>query len=363
MLRRIIKIVAALAVVIPLAVVAAIPFIADEGFYGALVATPVAGDHADAILNRKQRIEATLRRYGDDIALNWESITGDDRGGAPPRAHTPRVVLALPAAPVEAPGADRGWTVKAEPKGDAASAVEPPPAPAIAPPPAVASRAVMAPPKPLDLAPPPPPLVGESEAKPAPKPTARKAAPPATRPAPPTVAPLAAASPRPESAPQPKAGEPAAKLTLPAAKAVKVPVSRRPAAPDESADQDHKRGMLFYKGIGVEKDFKKAAQWFRRAAEKGHAVAQYNLGIMTYLGQGVEQDYRQAAEWFRRAGEQDHAAAQYNLGFLYYEGKGVERDNLQAYMWIDRAASLGDDKAVKARDTLQKALPKDIFKQ
>jgi hypothetical protein len=84
---------------------------------------------------------------------------------------------------------------------------------------------------------------------------------------------------------------------------------------------------------------------------------------MTYLGQGVDQDYRQAAEWFRRAGEQDHAAAQYNLGFLYYEGKGVERDNLQAYMWIDRAASLGDDKAVKARDTLQKALPKDIFQR
>lgn len=132
---------------------------------------------------------------------------------------------------------------------------------------------------------------------------------------------------------------------------------------DTGNDQDHKRGLLFYKGIGVDKDFKKAVQWFKRAAKKGHSGAQYNLGIMSYLGQGVPQDYAQAAFWFQKAGENDHAAAQYNLGFLYYEGKGVVKDDLQAFMWIDRSANLGDEKAVRARDTLQKALPRKIFNQ
>ena len=342
MLRRIIKIVAALVVVVPLAMVAAIPFIGDEALYGALVATPVAGDHADAILNRKQRIEAALARYGDDLAHASTWLAGDDRGGD--RPSTQRVVMTLPAPPSSGAGADRGWAVKTEPKGDA-----PPPPPAVTPPPPVAPRPTVARPTPLDLAPPPPPLASEPEPRPAAE-------------APPLPAPLPVPKP-----PTPKlpAAEPMAKVKLPAAREARAPApqpaARRPAAPDETADQDHKRGLLFYKGIGVDKDFKKAVQWFRRAAEKGHAVAQYNLGIMTYLGQGVDQDYRQAAEWFRRAGEQDHAAAQYNLGFLYYEGKGVERDNLQAYMWIDRAANLGDDKAAKARDTLQKALPRDIF--
>ena len=84
---------------------------------------------------------------------------------------------------------------------------------------------------------------------------------------------------------------------------------------------------------------------------------------MSYLGQGVRQDYAISANWFQKAGEQDHAAAQYNLGFLYYEGKGVEKDNLQAFMWIDRSANLGDEKAIRARETLQKALPKKIFKR
>ena len=81
------------------------------------------------------------------------------------------------------------------------------------------------------------------------------------------------------------------------------------------------------------------------------------------FGPRCAQDYAQAAHWFQKAGEQDHAAAQYNLGFLYYEGKGVEKDDLQAFMWIDRSANLGDDKAKRARETMQKALPREIFIQ
>ena len=124
-----------------------------------------------------------------------------------------------------------------------------------------------------------------------------------------------------------------------------------------SARKDHERGLKFYKS----KNFKKASQWFRQAAKKGYAGAQYNLGVMSYLGQGVPQNYTQAASWFEKAGNQDHASAQYNLGYIYYEGKGVEKDNLQAYMWIDRSANLGDKKAIRARDTMQIILPKEIF--
>jgi len=191
---------------------------------------------------------------------------------------------------------------------------------------------------------------------------------PAQTPSPPPVAPPTAASA--PAAPPPSQKNITASAKKPAPAKIKAPVTKTAksarkaaATPDASADQDHKRGLLFYKGIGVDKDFKKAAQWFRRAAKKNHSGAQYNLGIMSYLGQGLAQDYAQAAHWFQKAGEQDHAAAQYNLGFLYFEGKGVAKDDLQAFMWIDRSANLGDEKAVRARDTLQKALPKKIFSQ
>lgn len=104
-------------------------------------------------------------------------------------------------------------------------------------------------------------------------------------------------------------------------------------------------------------------KWFEQAAKKGHAPAQYNLGIMAYLGQATGQDYLTASEWFRMAAEQEHRAAQYNLGFLYFEGKGVDKDDLLAFMWIDRSATLGYEKAIKARDALAKSLPEDVFKK
>jgi TPR repeat protein len=36
----------------------------------------------------------------------------------------------------------------------------------------------------------------------------------------------------------------------------------------------------------------------RKAAEQGHAVAQYSLGSMYSQGKGVAQDYQQAYAWF-----------------------------------------------------------------
>jgi TPR repeat protein len=52
---------------------------------------------------------------------------------------------------------------------------------------------------------------------------------------------------------------------------------------------------------------------FRVDAQAGDAEAQFNLGVMYDRGQGVPQDDVQAAEWYRKAAEQGHAAAQNNL--------------------------------------------------
>jgi TPR repeat protein len=54
-------------------------------------------------------------------------------------------------------------------------------------------------------------------------------------------------------------------------------------------------------GQGVPQDDKRAAQWWRKAAEQGEANGQSNLGILYANGQGVPQDYKRAAEWYRKA--------------------------------------------------------------
>ena len=174
--------------------------------------------------------------------------------------------------------------------------------------------------------------------------------------------------------PEPMAVPPEPMPMAPAPEPMKTAPAKTAAAPEAAPEQvaslpdkgspdgvtEHKKGLLYYKGIEVPLDYKLAIDWFRKAAVKGHKGSQYNLGIMYYMGRGVPKSLDVAAKWFLAASEKNHAAAQYNLGFMYYGGEGVEKDIRQAYKWIDRAAQLGDEKALAARDSLMKTHPKEL---
>ncbi len=55
----------------------------------------------------------------------------------------------------------------------------------------------------------------------------------------------------------------------------------------------------------------------------GYADAQHNLGYCYANGMGVAKDYAKAAEWYRKSAEQGCAEAQYTLAELYANGYGV----------------------------------------
>ena len=77
-------------------------------------------------------------------------------------------------------------------------------------------------------------------------------------------------------------------------------------------------------------------------------IAQYYLGIMYMKGQGVEQDYEKAGEWFRKASEQGLAVAMYKLAELYTEGKGVPKDLEFAYIWYSVGAVHNHKKSINS---------------
>jgi hypothetical protein len=68
-------------------------------------------------------------------------------------------------------------------------------------------------------------------------------------------------------------------------------------------------GVLFEDGRAVVTDPAEAMRWYRSAAGKGNAAAQYKLGNGYYSGRGVPRDYYEAARWFRKAAEQGRAEA------------------------------------------------------
>ena len=94
----------------------------------------------------------------------------------------------------------------------------------------------------------------------------------------------------------------------------------------ESATEQYNLGVKYYKGQGVQKDYKQAVHWFRKAAEQGHIQAQDYLGVMYHNGQGVPKDDKQAVYWNQKGADQGDANAQYNLAFMYREGLCVRPD-------------------------------------
>ncbi|MBT6026465.1 MAG: sel1 repeat family protein, partial [Porticoccaceae bacterium] len=80
-------------------------------------------------------------------------------------------------------------------------------------------------------------------------------------------------------------------------------------------------------------------------------------------GEGAVQDYKESVKWYRKAAEQGHAKAQYSLGFMYGNGQGVIKDHLHAYMWLDLSASNGEKLGNKGRDlTAKEMTPVQISK-
>jgi len=77
----------------------------------------------------------------------------------------------------------------------------------------------------------------------------------------------------------------------------------------------------------------RSVNFFRMAADKGHAAAQFELGQMYAQGLGVAQQFEEAAYWYLLAAKQGHAQAQFHLGFLHSHGQGVEQDYAKAYQW------------------------------
>lgn len=111
-----------------------------------------------------------------------------------------------------------------------------------------------------------------------------------------------------------------------------------------------------------------AYSWYLKAAQQGHAGAQYRLGLIYENGRGdIESNRSCALEWYIKAAEQEHEEAglalaelllgdaesakrwsesmeqeeaeqQYAFGCLHAKGVGVEASFEEAAVWYSKAA-------------------------
>lgn len=97
-------------------------------------------------------------------------------------------------------------------------------------------------------------------------------------------------------------------------------------------------------------------------ANSGNADAEELIGVMYAMGLGVEKDTRRAFEWYMRASLKGHAGAQSGVAWYYETGLGLPSvDLVRGYMWYVLSAIGGDpDAAVSQQEIIKKMSAEQI---
>jgi hypothetical protein len=103
-------------------------------------------------------------------------------------------------------------------------------------------------------------------------------------------------------------------------------------------------------------------------AQAGDPNAEFDVAYDYQTGQGSPQDLTKAAFWFRKAGDHGHARAQYSLALLYNTGQGVPQDYAEGYFWAELAATgkvegVRSEVVAKLRDQTASFLTKEVLLQ
>ncbi len=116
----------------------------------------------------------------------------------------------------------------------------------------------------------------------------------------------------------------------------------------------YQKGENYYYGEnGVQQNHTEAVKWYQKAAEQGHARAQYLLGICYWHGYGVEKSLEESVKWYQKAAEGGDEDAQYELGRCYAYGWVVQQNHTEALKWYQKAAEQGNSFAQEEYDCLK----------
>ncbi|CAF1290431.1 unnamed protein product [Adineta steineri] len=121
-----------------------------------------------------------------------------------------------------------------------------------------------------------------------------------------------------------------------------------------NAEGMYNLALLHQQGLGVKKDMRTTIQLFEKAAAQSHTIsdkspipnvgvaeAEHSLGLCYETGVGVEINYKKAAEWYQRASDHGSAPAANNLGLMYGAGKGVNKDLIKSEQLLHLSATRG----------------------
>jgi TPR repeat protein len=110
---------------------------------------------------------------------------------------------------------------------------------------------------------------------------------------------------------------------------------------DLSCDE-YALGCLFYASRGCPIDKSRAVSYFKSAADRGHAEAQFMHGLALCEGRSIPPDKKLAAYYFKLSADQGHSQAQSEYAFMFYRGDGIASDTEKSAYYFKLSAGHGD---------------------
>ena len=109
-------------------------------------------------------------------------------------------------------------------------------------------------------------------------------------------------------------------------------------------ESNSRMGDEYLTGENVNRDYKKAFNYLKDAADAGDQHAQYRLGQLYYYGDGTDKDLVQAERYLKLALDQgDHDEAEYTLAMVYlHSGK----EQMQAIKLLQKSAKSQNTEAM-----------------
>ncbi len=132
---------------------------------------------------------------------------------------------------------------------------------------------------------------------------------------------------------------------------------------EKAASAGHHRaeinlGILYMRGQGVPRDLVQARAWLEKAAANDEPNALYALGRAMEQSDGpVMADSVRAADLYRGAAEKGHALAALRYGLALVDGLGVKRDLVAAQRWLLQAQASGVPEAALALGDMSARTP------
>ena len=111
--------------------------------------------------------------------------------------------------------------------------------------------------------------------------------------------------------------------------------------------------------VGIDQDEEKYLYWLEKTAEDGVLISMRNMAHRYRQGRGFEVDYEKAFEWIMRAVNLDDLTAQRMAGEYFEKGMVVEKDLVKAYMMYDLSGTVPSTR----RDELEERMTEEQIEE